>query len=191
MITTEIKTTISNATILGVSGHQEDSITRYSRWLGHMNGKISPVADRVSEHDLSIKLLTSISAAAPHLKLEADKELKAPVGSRVHVYPNGHARAGQRNFSMISAYFDPLWRSQIEGGLAVGTAKCTESIMMKFTAQHYRDAPLGSYSRMPRCTTLRSGIGMLNLPSLDRPWIVKSLSSNPTDLSSLERCANS
>ena len=46
MITTEIKTTISNATILGVSGHQEDSITRYSRWLGHMNGKISPVADR-------------------------------------------------------------------------------------------------------------------------------------------------
>ena len=77
MITTELKTTISNATILGVAGHQEDSITRFARWINHTNGKITPVADRVSEHDLCVKILTSISTASPHLKLEADKELKA------------------------------------------------------------------------------------------------------------------
>ena len=95
MVTTQIKSEITNSTILGIAGFQEDSITRFSRWMQHKNGKIMPAAARVSEHDLCVKILTSISASAPHLKLEADKELKAPPGLGMHVYPGGHALAGQ------------------------------------------------------------------------------------------------
>ena len=117
MVSEQIKAIIQGATILHVCGYIESSVTLFSRYLTHTNGKIQPVNSRLSEHELSVKMLSAISSAAPHLKVAADCELKAGVGARSFVHPAGHPLAGQRSLAAIVAHFDPLWQSQIEGGL--------------------------------------------------------------------------
>jgi hypothetical protein len=62
-----IKRDIESTTILSTVGFRKDSISQYELLLSAKNGTIEPVASRVSEHDLCIKMLTAIAEAAPHL----------------------------------------------------------------------------------------------------------------------------
>ena len=116
MVTADIKLRILNSTIISVCGIVPDSLTLYQRWLIHENGKIQPAGNRLSEHDLCTLTLQQISATSAHLKVDADKELKAPAGSRVHVHPVGHPSAGQRSMNSLVDHFGALWQSQVTSG---------------------------------------------------------------------------
>ena len=112
----DMKTNVRNLTILGSVGYHNFSISQFRRALNDENSKIPDQNDRVSEHDLCLILLQEIAKSSSSLAATADVELKAAATARVHVFPAGHARAGERSLSAIVDHFEPLWKSAVSRG---------------------------------------------------------------------------
>ena len=99
-----LKAEINSSTILSTVGFKDNAVALYSRELSAMNGKIEPATSRFTEHDLTLHLLNAIGMASAHLKVDADKELKAAPAQRQFVHPVGHPLAGSRSLRAVVAH---------------------------------------------------------------------------------------
>ena len=87
-----------------------DSIIMFSRHLSGLNA-LRPAGRRKDADDMTKKLLSCITPdLSASLSLDAQKELRAPAGSRA--FESG----GHRDFAAAVQAIDELWRSQFEQG---------------------------------------------------------------------------
>ena len=112
METATRKASINSATILHTVGFKEGALPQFARKLQTTNAEIEPPNDRVSEHDMAIKLLKSIAEATQHFKVACLEEIKAaPANRRFTIGANG-----QRSLPAVLSHFGGLWDELIKSG---------------------------------------------------------------------------
>ena len=115
--TSERKINIMASTILSSVGFGISSVSKYKAFLDTENTAIEPDDDRISEAELSLKLLREIGNATIHLKVDADKEIKRKVAERTLIFPRTYPvipLRGTRSTAAIVDYYEGLWDALVK-----------------------------------------------------------------------------
>ena len=118
-----IKMVINSASMLGAVGYHKGALQSLKSWLDAENAKIQTVEDRVSEHQLAVRILDMlVKANVTYISGKAMEEFNRPPARREYTQLNagrgnpGDPPVGARSVDAVVAAFGQLWDSSIDSG---------------------------------------------------------------------------
>ena len=182
-----IKMSINAATILGTVGYHKGTLQSIKSWLDAENAKIQLVADRLTEHQLAVRVLDMlVKANITYISGKAMEEFNAAPAMRAYVQPNagrgnaGDPPAGARSIAAVVSAIGQLWDSSIDSGAisqrpaggrpGIGQSTRVDGQELSLQALAYGPKTTPLEAKLHQLLDEQVGGGMLSIDAVNAFW---------------------